>query len=306
MTSALRRRAGCEAGQTTMLAAVFLVVLIGMMAVVVDVGAWMRADRKLQADADAAALAAAQELPYDTGAAIAKAVEYGNKNGGAITASDVSIETRVLPDDTIVVRADDSAPGMFTGLFGVDAVEVHATAKARAGSLSQARYAAPIAVDIRHDKLQCQPHPCFNEQTTIDLEKTGPGAFRIINLDRSHGGTGQQILSDWILHGYGGLLPLDDYYSDPGAKFNASQVVAALNERIGDTLLFPVYDETKKSGANFEYHVVGWVGFVVTGFDAHGNSGKVFGYFTSVVWEGIMGSPDGEGNFGARAVALVE
>jgi hypothetical protein len=302
----MTRRMRSETGQATIMGALFLVVLIGMMAAVLDVGAWMRSDRKLQADADAAALAAAQELPYDTGVAIAKAQEYGAKNGGAVTGANVSFESRVLPNDTVVIRAQKSAPGVFTGLFGIRSVEVHAVAKARAGSLAQARYAAPIAVDILHPKLQCAPTPCFNQQTEIDLEKTGPGAFRLINLDRSHGGTGQTILSDWILHGYSGLMPLDNYYSDPGAKFNASQVISALNARIGDTLLFPVYDDTKKSGANFQYHVVGWVGFTVTGFNVQGNNGKVFGYFTTVIWEGIMGSPDGEGNFGARTVALVE
>ena len=36
----------------------FLIVLIRMAAAVIDVGAWMRADRKLQSAADAAALAA--------------------------------------------------------------------------------------------------------------------------------------------------------------------------------------------------------------------------------------------------------
>jgi hypothetical protein len=295
-----------EAGQATLTTVVFMVVLIAMMAAVLDVGAWMRADRKLQADADAAALAAAQELPYSTGAAVAKAVEYGNKNGGDISAGGVSFETRVLPNDTVVVRAEKTAPGMFSRMFGVSGATVHATAKARTGSLAQARYAAPIAVDVLHPKLQCQPDPCFNEPTVIDLEKTGPGAFRIINLDRSHGGTGQQILADWIRNGYDGLMPLDDYYSDPGAKFNASQVVAALNERVGDTLLFPVYDDTRKEGANFQYHVIGWVGFTVTGFEASGNKGKVFGSFKSVIWDGIMGAPDGEANLGARKVALVE
>ena len=85
MTTSRRRRIGSEAGQTPS-SAVFLVVLICMMAAVIDVGAWMRADRKLQADADAAALAAAQELPYDTGLAIAKAVEYGTKNSRSVGA----------------------------------------------------------------------------------------------------------------------------------------------------------------------------------------------------------------------------
>ena len=173
----------------------------------------------------------------------------------------------------------------------MNSVDVHATAKARAGSLNQARYAAPIAVDILHPMLQCSPDPCFRQQTEIDLEKTGPGAFRLINLDREHGGTGQQDLADWILHGFAGLMPLDNYYSDPGAKFNASQVISSLNERIGDTLLFPVYDDTKKSGANFDYHVIGWVGFTVTGFDASGNNGKVFGYFTESDLGGNHGQP---------------
>ena len=48
MTNSRRRRTGSEAGQTTLFGVLFLVVLICMMAAVIDVGAWMRADRKLQ------------------------------------------------------------------------------------------------------------------------------------------------------------------------------------------------------------------------------------------------------------------
>jgi hypothetical protein len=277
-----------------------------MMAAVVDVGAWMRADRKLQADADAAALAAAQELPYDTGAALAKAGEYGSKNGGEVTAGDVRIESKDQPDDTVVVEATAQTRGIFTGLVGVATVDVHATAKARVSPLGAARYAAPIAVDVRHPMLQCAPSPCFNQATTLDLEKTGPGAFRLINLDQSHGGTGPQTLADWIRNGYDGDMPINWYFSDPGAKFNSSAVRSAMNERIGDTVLFPVYDNTRGGGANFEYHVIGWVGFVVTGFAANGSHGTVDGYFKSVIWEGIAGTPASTGNFGARKVVLVE
>jgi hypothetical protein len=307
MTSARRRRStGSEAGQTTFIAALFLVVLTGMMAAVIDVGAWMRADRKLQADADAAALAAAQELPYDTGVALSKAAEYGSKNGGGVTAADVRFESDDQDDDTVVVEATGEARGVFTGLVGLSAVDVHATAKARVAPLGAARYAAPIAVDVQHPMLQCAPTPCFSQGTTLDLEKTGPGAFRLINLDQSHGGTGPQTLADWIRNGYDGDMPVDWYFSDPGAKFNSSAIRSALNERVGDTLLFPVYDTTRGGGANFEYHVIGWVGFVVTGFEANGSHGTVDGYFTSVIWEGIAGTTASAGNFGARKVTLVE
>lgn len=293
-------------GQSAVLMILFLVVLVGMVAAVLDVGGWMRADRKLQADTDAAALAAAQELPYNTGTALAKAQEYGTKNGGAISAADVTFETRVLANDTVVVRTTRSAPGVFSGLFGIRSVDVHASAKAQTGTIISAQYAAPIAVDILHPMLQCSPSPCFNQQTQLDLEKTGPGAFRLVNLDQSHGGTGPQTLADWIRTGYDGYMPINYYFSDPGAKFNSSAVRAAMGERIGDTLLFPVYDFVRGGGANFEYHVVGWVGFVVTAFSANGSHGTVDGYFTSVIWQGIMGTSAVGPNLGARAVALVE
>jgi hypothetical protein len=37
----------------------------------------------------------------------------------------------------------------------------------------------------------------------------------------------------------------------------------ALDARLGHELLFPVYRGTRGGGANFEYEVIGWVGFVV-------------------------------------------
>ena len=52
--------------------------------------------------------------------------------------------------------------------------------------------------------------------------------------------------------------------------------------------------------------MVGWVGFRLTGFDARGSSGKLDGYFTRVVWEGIQGERVTDDDFGARSVALVE
>ena len=184
---------------------------------------------------------------------------------------------------------------------------MHAKASARSGNPDSARYAAPIAVDRAHPLLNCSPLPCFNQATTIDLKKTGPGAFRLLNLDQSHGGTGGKIDADWILRGYDGYMPLGWYGSDPGAAFNDNKVKEALNIRIGDELLFPVYDAVKGGGANFEYRVIGWVGFLVTGFTAHGNKATVDGHFVRVIWEGILSeSGGGAEDFGVRSVELVE
>lgn len=100
---------------------------------------------------------------------------------------------------------------------------------------------------------------------------------------------------------------LDWYYSDPGAKFNSSQVKSALDARLGSEMLFPVYRNTRGGGANFEYEIVGWAGYVITSYDIQGSkNNKLHGYFKRVIWEGIGSQSAGGASFGARAVSLVE
>ena len=283
----------------------FLVVLLGIAAAAIDVGSWYRADRALQSSVDAAALAAGQALPDDPGGATALAAEYGGKNGGGLDT--VTVTTAVVGNDTVVVTGKRSAPGFFSKVLGIDSVEVHARASARAGTLEEARWAAPFGVDEQHPMLQCEPTPCFEQQTQLDLDKVGPGAFRIINIDGSQGGTGPGTLADWIVRGYEGYMPLGWYFSDPGAKFNSSQVKNALDARLGSEMLFPVYRDTQGGGANFEYEIVGWAGYVITSYEIQGSKdNKLNGYFKSIVWEGIGSQSSGAPSFGARAVSLVE
>jgi hypothetical protein len=299
-----------EHGQAAALTVLFLTVLLLSAAAVIDVGAWMREDRDTQRAADAAALAGAQMLPENQGAAQALAVEYGTKNGGGVLAGDVTFSMTVLPGDTISVDVDRPADSFFSKIIGVDSVEVGSTAKARAGIPSEARWAAPIGVDRQHPKLNCSPLlSCFgsSNKTTLDMEKVGPGAFRLLNLDHSKGGTGSKILSEWILEGYEGAMPLGQYNSDPGAKFNSDDVKDAMTLRIGTEMLFPVYRTIREEGANLEYEVIGWVGFFIDGFKGKGDGGTVDGHFTRVIWEGLLPSnSSGSTDFGVRVVALID
>jgi hypothetical protein len=208
-----------QAGLVVVITVLFLTVLLGMSAAVLDVGSWYRADRALQSTVDASALARGQALPDDPAVANSLALEYAEKNGGGVES--VSIESELQADDTILVTGVQTAPAFFTKLIGLDEVEVEARAKVRASTLEEARWAAPFGVDEQHPRLQCR---CFDEPTDLQLEKVGPGAFRLLNIDRSHGGTGPPILADWIERGYEGFMPLGWYYSDPGAKFNSSPV----------------------------------------------------------------------------------
>jgi Flp pilus assembly protein TadG len=300
-------------GQATIITVVFLVVLLGMAALVLDIGSWYRADRSTQSTADAAALAGAQALPYDTNSARSLAQQYAGKNGGGVTNGDVTITSSPYSaNDTIKVQVHRSASGVFTKLFGVNSVGVGSKATARASLMQSAQYVAPIGVNLKHPKLKGTPGcPCFgaSNTTTLPLGKTGaPGAFDVINVDGSRGGTGPGTLSDWILHGLNANMPLGNYYSDPGAKWNSSQISDALDQRIGTELLFPVYDKVTGNGANAQYHVVGWVGFHLTAHSEHGSSGSLSGWFTQVIWDGIeTHTTDGSiPDLGARTVKLID
>lgn len=309
MTSAHARR---DEGQVTVLTAVFLVVLLGMAGFVLDVGSWFRAQRLSQATVDAAALAGAQALPTSTGQAQTLALSFAGKNGG-VAGVTVTFSSKWNPNDMITVKQSRSASGFFSKLFGFATVTVGTKASAVVAAPAQARYVAPIAVNITHTDLSGPGCPCFNAPTHIDLGKNGaPGSFTLVDLipGDTTGTVGASTLADWILHGYNDYLPLGLYFSDPGAKFNKSEIQTALQARYGSDLLFPIYDTLIGTGSNAEYHVIGWAAFHLTLAQASGTSGTLNGYFTQVIWKGLISAkgphdpavPD----LGVHSVALID
>jgi hypothetical protein len=308
------KRFAHQSGQTMVLTLVFVVVLIAIAGAVIDVGSWYRAHRQMQATADASALAGAQELPESTGAAQALSLDYAKRNQGGVESGDIEFSGTFIPNDTVKVTARMPAEGVFTKLFGIDSVTARATATARTGGLGSAKWAAPIGVDYRHEALHCSPSlecsPDFGEPTEISFDKTGPGAFRLLNIDSSYGGTGPEDIGEWIRTGLDGYMPKDTwYYSDPGIKPNSSHVKGALESRLGPgkEILIPIYTETRAQGAGFEYYVVGWVGWLTTSFDIRGvKDVAVFGSFTRIIWEGIQSESGSDDGLGARAVSLIE
>jgi len=91
-----------DRGQATVLTLVFLVVLLGMAALVLDIGSWYRADRATQSTADAAALAGAQALPSSPTNANTLSLQYVTKNGGG--SPSVTFSTKYLTNDTVKVN----------------------------------------------------------------------------------------------------------------------------------------------------------------------------------------------------------
>jgi hypothetical protein len=304
-------------GQAYVLTVLFLVVLLGMAAAVLDAGSWYRADRALQATVDAAALAGAQALPEDSGEANALANEYASKNGGGeIT---VSFDTQVFEDDTIIVEGSRPAPGFFAKVFGVESVTVNARAKARAGLPAAAKWVAPIVVNVKHDMLQnCPSDPPCKDDTSLEYyhlkskgaQNDGAGSFGFINLTGDNG-VGSNELGNWISEGFDQYLEVNqDYLVSTGNPFSSANIKGALDEKVeeGDILLFPVYDKLKGTGNNAKYHIVGFAAFVITSMDLTGNNEKFFGHFVSVTWEAVQAGTVSSAppNFGVKNVSLID
>jgi hypothetical protein len=304
-------------GQAYVLTVLFLVVLLGMAAAVLDAGSWYRADRALQATVDAAALAGAQALPEDSGEASALANEYATKNGGgSIT---VSFDTQVFEDDTIIVEGSRPAPGFFAKVFGVDSVTVNARAKARAGLPAAAKWVAPIVVNVKHDMLQnCPSDPPCKDDTSLEYyhlknkgeQNDGAGSFGFINLTGDNG-VGSNELGKWISEGFDQFLDVNqDYLVSTGNPFSSTNIKGALDEKVkeGDILLFPVYDKLTGTGNNAKYHIVGFAAFVITSMDLSGSNEKFYGHFVSVTWEAVQAGSVSSAppNFGVKNVSLID
>jgi Flp pilus assembly protein TadG len=308
-----------ERGQAVVLSVLALVALLGMSALVLDVGNWFRTKRRLQATADAAVLAGAQQLPQNASAAQAMALDYANKNGGDVKAADITVTTTFTTNDTISVKAGKTEDGVFSKVIGIDNANIDASAKARVDAPLQARYVAPMVVYCDHPLLKnCTGtgNPKFQTNTELPFDKdsTGaPGAFGMLNLGKDNGGSGTPGSSEeaeWILHGFDKLLPLGMYDSDPGAKFSSGgNVVQALEGRIGTVLLFPVYKTLDGQGQNARYDIIGWVGFYLTGYDIQGNEATLKGYFTEFIAQGILSStgpgPGSAQGFGVKSIQLI-
>ena len=304
-------------GQATMMTLLFLIVLCGMVGLVLDVGSWYRADRQLQIQADAAALAGAQALPQSTSNATNLALQYAQKNGVSLDASEISFASDITPNDEIKVNLSRPAPGFFSNLFGVTSVTVHAKATARAEAPEQALHVAPIVVNVKHPMLAgptCKPMPCQDptEIDLADLHKSGSrdaaGSFGLINLDpQDFSSVGSSDLADWIVHGFDQYLGTGNYYSVPSSKFNSSSIINALNLRKGEMLLFPIYDRITGPGDNAVYHIIGWVGFIVTGWDISGSTSAIYGHFTGGIVQGVQAKKGSSiPDYGLRSIRLID
>ena len=173
-----------ERGQVIVLMVLMMIVLLGFAALVVDVGYAYYAQRSLQASADAAALAGAQELPNATQAenvARQYSSSAGNKNfKGNINDVTTTITTKCVvslggcdPMNAVVVAEAAPTKTFFAGLLGLPAftIKAKATASMRGGKPK------PAHVMIVLDRTGSMSTACTIGGTKLDCAKAGLNSF---------------------------------------------------------------------------------------------------------------------------------
>jgi hypothetical protein len=143
----LRRQ---ERGQVIVLAAGAMVVVLGFGALAVDIGFYAHTKRDLQNDADAMALAGAQEIP-DQGLANSNALEWGTKNGvqqGEVVGVDFGTTCSGASEpNTVTVRLQREQPTYLARVLGITSGTIRACATAGRFSLGGGTGAVPWGLE---------------------------------------------------------------------------------------------------------------------------------------------------------------
>lgn len=139
MRDGVRGRLHAQRGQTLVLVALLLVVLVGIASLSVDVGYYRYEQRVMQSAADSAALAGAGDVSYGDASAAAQAAAATNGFTDGTSGVTVSVDpsysdTYTGTNQAVKVTISKSYPKFFSGVIGgTGTVPVTVTAVARLG-----------------------------------------------------------------------------------------------------------------------------------------------------------------------------
>lgn len=327
-----------ESGQTAVLFAMMIVVIIGMLALVIDYGMPARTARRLQNAADSAALAGATLLPakglLNAEPARKEAIAYAGKNGY----TDVAVSFRkssgagiTLPDSgggtadgenyTIIdVTVKATVDYTFAKIFGHSSVELERSASAQVKAITSLRGVVPLS--IKKDEMDAALASGNYYMTLKYGGGSGSnGAYGAIDLDGSNGGGASQY-KDRLVNGYDGTISVGDLL--PAENGNMSgPTESGVQQRYNACTHFPSaggctptqYDKNCPrimmipvvvyTGAH-TVEIQGFAPFLISSYHGSGNECFVYGsYLPSYITEGDVDPSAPENPYGPYTVKLV-
>jgi hypothetical protein len=244
-----------ESGQALVIVILFLFVLLGMAAMVIDVGYAYYAHRSLQAQVDAAALAGAQELP-DGSKATTIAYDYSGQDGKRNAQSNVrnvkvDVRTRCLtkipgcdPVNAVVVEETATVKTLFAGVLGIKSFNIRAKSTAcspcgtkpldvmlvldRTGSMCEDHWgnADPNCTDLKNAQDGMKSFLQFFDSNShwVGLAALPPATSRGARCNTPATGNYDSRSSPYV------LVPLSkDYTVQGGGLNNNSDLVKTIN-----------------------------------------------------------------------------
>lgn len=287
-----------EAGISLVLVALSLVVMMGMVAFAIDVGALYQERRELQNGADAAAIAIAEDCafaskPCTHAVGMTTADSFADANAGDNAAA---IDTVVLDAGaktvSVAVSTERDTGGtifkpFFAQVVGFAGTTVHASASAAWGFpsglatfpliISECEWEREtnFGADLHPDDVLPPPGP-----STLLKFHTGNGAAAQPDCaaqagqdadgdGRMPGGFGWLDTggSDCVADTDEGLWVDNDPGSSPSNGCNAAEV---RDEILNNIIFIPWFDDLQNPGANGEFHIAGFGAFYVIGYNFGG------------------------------------
>ena len=317
-----------ESGVALPMAALFMIALLGMAALVIDLGNGWRIRRSLIQATDSGALAAAQEFVNNqNGCTNGTASSYVNANEAAavMTLCDPHVYSGG-EQGRVTVSADHNVQTWFSSVLGLGDFTVSSTTTALWGPPAAVTGLRPIGLCI--DGSAALASIIGNPPTTDTLIRVSynkdhpddcggtniPGNWGTIDFDG--GANSNADTQDWVVNGYDGEVSFANhsvmsctgephcYGGDTGALSGVNnELVTLRNSGIFFTL--PVFNFVENPGNNASMHLMGiirvrLVDFVVNGPEA----GR---YFDLLVRPGLItgtccGSGSGAG--GNKVIAI--
>lgn len=205
-------------GQMMILLAFLLPVVIGVMALAVDLGIFYYQWSLLQRTADAAALAGAGYLPDNGSRAISTANSYAQSGG--VGAGEISAITLSADNRSITVSFNRSVSYYFGAILGLTSSPVAVSATAGLRTAGSATHIAPVGIDSRTSYSYGQPISLVQ-----GASPWGPGNWGPLAL----GGSGANNFNDKVVNGYAPEVRVGDLLTTETGKMTGQERTAFQN-----------------------------------------------------------------------------
>jgi len=219
---ALLKRA--KRGQMLVILTILIPVLLGVVAMAVDISTFDWTWSRMQSAADAAVLAGASNLPTSPSRAIATATAYAITDG--MVAAEVSTPVVAADNLSISITLTRSVPYYFGRVLGLTASPVVVTATAALFTTGSVTGSMPIG-------LSFQTTYAYGQAITLQPGGGTANSWGALAL----GCTGASCYSNNLANGYPGTLTVGDtVQNDPGNKTGPTGTGIAARITAGQTV----------------------------------------------------------------------